>query len=46
MKVIALEGFLSPWAETGTEGVIWTFQEDGEDLKGYEGCTSLRKGMY
>lgn len=39
-KVIT--GKLDPFFETGTEGVIWSFYEDGKN--GYDGLNSLKNG--
>jgi len=35
-------GELFPWFETGTEGLVWSLQQDGKE--GYDGLVPLRQG--
>jgi len=35
-------GVLSPWFETGTEGIVWTLYEDGK--KGYDAMRIIENG--
>src|SRR5437870_654623 len=39
-----LEGVLEAYFETGTEGVIWSFEENGKE--GYDGLHCLKKGDF
>lgn len=39
-----LKGVLEGWSETGTEGMVWSFHEDGK--AGYNGLNILDAGDY
>ena len=39
-----IKGKLEPFSETGTEGVVWSFHEDG--VQGYDGLNCLHQGDY
>lgn len=41
-----ISGFLDPFSETGTEGIIWSLVNDDATLSGYEKLTFITDGDY